>query len=556
MTDAERDFLRYDGNRAYAERSGSTILVGVAKPYGVEKQDATLKKPGGLQMHQHTSREGEQYMLEEAAIRIQRAFRMRKKAKVRAEYERSAITRDDPDAMVDADVFDAAYRGEANTLRVMLSRGASINAMGAYGQYPLHYAVAGASIQCVALLLEHSASVNVQDAKGDTPLHIAARSGDIELIRILCRHRGDRSARNYAGKTPRAIARRYGDDLAVQELAFTLITEEDMRTGRRGGTIMTLDGGSDPNNQQDDEDDELTKISMRELDTLRRDLEQWMQTAKRAKAKERLAAKRAHNWEQQYHSEIEPLKDEVKRQEQEIEIYKIDLEENYRLHQGAKDAINEAEMAKHAMFLQKRQAEFNLAAVGQQMKDAERGIEYTRERMSQDMSSMEQERDRYRDESRQISSQMEDYMGQVKKLQMQKKVDESAQKEDKKLSLDAQQQMASLQNRFDKVKDARERLAERVKDMMEQVTTLKGEKQQLQEEVEMMREMGIGGGGGGGGGRRRGGGGRRGDGGGKNASYLRQHIKYSGYGLMQPRRPEGGGGGRRNRRRDDNDDDY
>ena len=41
------------------------------------------------------------------------------------------------DALIDADIFDAAYRGNANALRIMISRGASINAMGAYGQYPL-----------------------------------------------------------------------------------------------------------------------------------------------------------------------------------------------------------------------------------------------------------------------------------------------------------------------------------------------------------------------------------------------------------------------------------
>ena len=91
----------------------------------------------------------------------------------------------------------------------------------------------------------------------------------------------------------------------------------------RGVSVMTLDGGA-VGDDKDDEDDELTKISMRELDTLRKDLDQWMATAKRAKAKERLAAKRAHNWEQQYHSEIEPLKTEVKRQTREIEVYQAD----------------------------------------------------------------------------------------------------------------------------------------------------------------------------------------------------------------------------------------
>ena len=37
-----------------------------------------------------------------------------------------------------------------------------------------------------------------------------------------------------------------------------------------------------------------------------------------------------------------------------IKLYQADIAENYKLHQGAKDAINEAELAKHAMFLKMR----------------------------------------------------------------------------------------------------------------------------------------------------------------------------------------------------------
>ena len=47
-----------------------------------------------------------------------------------------------------------------------------------------------------------------------------------------------------------------------------------------------------------------------------------------------------------------------------IKLYQADIAENYKLHQGAKDAINEAELAKHAMFLKMRQAEFDFGADG------------------------------------------------------------------------------------------------------------------------------------------------------------------------------------------------
>ena len=233
MTSIERDMLAYAGNKQAAERLGlpaSGTGAGAQMDYvQAEREKGELKKPGPLVVHNNTSRAGEMFMLEEAAIRIQRAYRRRKMGRIEAERRRSAITRDDPDAMIDADMFDAAFKGDLRALRDMVARGASVNAMGAYGQYPLHYAIAGGSRQCVNMLLEHMASVNVQDAKGDTPLHVAARTGDIEIIRALVKRRADRSACNYSGKTPRAIARRYGEALCVQELTYVVMNEEELK---------------------------------------------------------------------------------------------------------------------------------------------------------------------------------------------------------------------------------------------------------------------------------------------------------------------------------------
>ncbi len=522
MTDAEVSMLTYNGRRAASERAVTQQAIAadprsVPAPAGASDAgmtglaqahldpaddeggggDHTLKHAGGLQIHANTSREAELYMLEEAAIRIQRAYRSRKAARLEYERQRFQVTRDDADAYIDADVFDACYRGQAQRVRELLARGASVNASGAFGQYPLHYAVAGGSREVVALLLENAASVNTQDAKGDTPLHVAARSGDIEVVKTLVRRRGGRSARAYAGQTARAIARRYGDTLAAQELAYTEVTVSDLKKMMQEGTLVGE--GSEDVYGSDHEEDELTKISVRELDVLRKDLDHWRSTARRLKARERLAAKRAHNWEQQYHKEIDPLKFEVDRQAAEIVLYQKDLAENFKLHQGAKDAINEAELARHAMFLKKRQAEFDLTAVQQQMKDAERGIEYTRERMSNDMETMEQERNRYRDEARQTSGQMEESMSEVKKLETQLKLLTAQEEEHEKVRTDMQVQLTTLETRFNTVKDARATLADRVKALMDSESNLKRMNDQLRRENQMLKQRvttGMGGGGG------------------------------------------------------------
>ena len=85
MTSVEIDLVRYQGNRFAAERAGSSLVTGLSGDFSyLEKpsQDIGLKQVGTLTMHENTSRESELFMLEEAAVRIQRAYRMRKKRRI------------------------------------------------------------------------------------------------------------------------------------------------------------------------------------------------------------------------------------------------------------------------------------------------------------------------------------------------------------------------------------------------------------------------------------------------------------------------------------------
>ena len=341
MTSIELDMVAYAGNRAAAERQGLPLSgagFSARAEYAAAKSTKDeLKRPGGLVVHSNTSRAGEIYMLEEAAIRIQRAYRRRKKARLEAERRRSAITRDDPDALIDADMFDAAFKGDFHALRDMIARGASVNAMGAYGQYPLHYAIAGGNRKCVNLLLENLASVNVQDAKGDTPLHVAARNGDVEIIRALVKRRADRSACNYAGKTPRAVARRYGETLCMEALIYVPMSEEELKD--RPDLLDKI--GMDGSMLGDPEDNvEMTKISVQELEMLRRDLEQWRDTAKRHKAREARGETRP-----QLGAAVQQRSPPNTRSKGSWPRLRSTRRTLLRisLHKGAKDAINEAE---------------------------------------------------------------------------------------------------------------------------------------------------------------------------------------------------------------------
>jgi ankyrin repeat protein len=81
----------------------------------------------------------------------------------------------------------AAYFGKLEAVRLLLNKGAQVNARSTnqMQNMPLHAAAAGSHHEAVKILLEHGASVNARQHGGWTPLHAAALTGDIESARAL-----------------------------------------------------------------------------------------------------------------------------------------------------------------------------------------------------------------------------------------------------------------------------------------------------------------------------------------------------------------------------------
>jgi serine/threonine-protein phosphatase 6 regulatory ankyrin repeat subunit B len=127
---------------------------------------------------------------------------------------------------------------------VLLGYGASVDDRGRYGLTALHYAVRGGKLPLIRLLLERGAQVNALDESGSTPLvHLSktrskadpvpvmelliasgadidardenqttllmyfARHGKTEPMRWLLAHGADREARNRSGKTAAELGR-------------------------------------------------------------------------------------------------------------------------------------------------------------------------------------------------------------------------------------------------------------------------------------------------------------------------------------------------------------
>ncbi len=75
-----------------------------------------------------------------------------------------------------------------SVLRLLLERGADVNARIRDGRTSLHAASVYGVLEAVRLLLEHGADVEVKNNDGKTVLHLAAEEGYDEVVRLLREH--------------------------------------------------------------------------------------------------------------------------------------------------------------------------------------------------------------------------------------------------------------------------------------------------------------------------------------------------------------------------------
>ena len=82
-----------------------------------------------------------------------------------------------------------AIMGNIEFARMLLERGAVINARCRYDMTPLHWAVQRERTEFVRYLLEHGADVNARDVNGDTPSELGSRHGYPEIVELLSKYR-------------------------------------------------------------------------------------------------------------------------------------------------------------------------------------------------------------------------------------------------------------------------------------------------------------------------------------------------------------------------------
>ena len=108
----------------------------------------------------------------------------------------------------------AAFGGPAATA-LLLEHGADVKQVSRnpMQNQPLHACVAlSRNVETIRVLIARGADVNATQAGGYTPLHQAAAAGLEELTRLLLEAGANRGARCHQGKTPADYARERGHD--------------------------------------------------------------------------------------------------------------------------------------------------------------------------------------------------------------------------------------------------------------------------------------------------------------------------------------------------------
>lgn len=107
----------------------------------------------------------------------------------------------------------AAFFGHADTVRLLLARGADVAqaAKNPMRIQAIHAAVAGPSPEAVKMIVEAGAPINAKQDKGWTALHEVVNKKDVEMARYFLAHGADPKQQNDEGKSAIGLAAEQGN---------------------------------------------------------------------------------------------------------------------------------------------------------------------------------------------------------------------------------------------------------------------------------------------------------------------------------------------------------
>ncbi|KAH6681655.1 putative ankyrin repeat-containing protein [Halenospora varia] len=112
----------------------------------------------------------------------------------------------------------AAANGHEAVVKLLLEKGAGLEAKGGNGQTPLLWAAENGHEAVVKLLLEKGAKLEAKDRSGQTPLLCAIENGHKAVVKLLLEKGADLEAKGGSGQTPLLYAAENGHKAAVVKL--------------------------------------------------------------------------------------------------------------------------------------------------------------------------------------------------------------------------------------------------------------------------------------------------------------------------------------------------
>jgi uncharacterized protein len=108
-----------------------------------------------------------------------------------------------------AEILDAAWRGQTDAIKRLISSGADISAKDDDGNTALLRAASAGKIDAVNTLLSARAEVNAENHLGERPLLLAAAGGHADIVDALLRRGADLAARTRRGDSALTLAVRH-----------------------------------------------------------------------------------------------------------------------------------------------------------------------------------------------------------------------------------------------------------------------------------------------------------------------------------------------------------
>ena len=119
----------------------------------------------------------------------------------------------------------AAQNGNLAICRLLIDKGAQLEAKALDDRTPLHLAADEDHRAICRLLLDKGAQLEAKAGDDSTPLHFASYSGQLKIVRLLCDRGADVEARDDKGFRPLHDAAKMGHISVVKELIIERIAE-------------------------------------------------------------------------------------------------------------------------------------------------------------------------------------------------------------------------------------------------------------------------------------------------------------------------------------------